>query len=80
MKTFLCNINGKLSHKRGRSAEALRDRIRATLLKQFGRYDDKRIDIKLVRNPTREINSNENAQPTGNAISRVKITDQLRHI
>ena len=73
MKTFLCNINGKLSHKRGRNAEALRDRIRATLLKQFGRYDDKRIDIKLVRNPHKGRCKMDDGR--GNSI-----TDQLRHI
>jgi hypothetical protein len=66
MNTYLCNIYGILSHKSGRSEKALRKRIRATLLEQYGRYDDKRINIKLVRNPH---------EGRGNSI-----TDQLRHI
>jgi len=62
------------------------DRFKAFLrvfhgeLKRVGRCSIKPQDLKLVKSPTREINNNENAQHTGNDISRVKVFDQLRHL
>lgn len=64
MNTFQCNINGRICIKRAIDAVELRKKIRATLLKQFGRYDDKKIDIKQIRNPHEENN----------------VFNQLRHI
>lgn len=73
MNTFQCNINGKLCIKRSVDAIELRKKIRATLLKQCGRYDDKKIDIKQIRNP-RDGRCNR-VDGRGNAI-----TNQLRHL
>ena len=57
-------MNGVIGYKKGKSQEALRKRIRQTLLKEFGRYDDNKINLK-------EINSGKN----GN-----KIFEGLNHL
>lgn len=87
MNTYKYNLFGEIKHVRGV------DRFTAWLnifhgeLKRIGKCNIKPQDLKLVRNPregrgnsTREIMNNTNACDLDNDISRVKITNQLRHI
>lgn len=74
MATFKCNINGEIFFKNGRNAKSLRNRIRQTLKKQYGFWDDSKIDIKRVEDPVR-LRSNELCRDKGNSI-----TNNLRHL